>query len=102
MYVGSAGGGRGQLGLFLRLFLNLCNLLTLLRRSRDFHAQNDVTNLGLSQGGNIDAGGGGGEKKRKNLSTISQGCSLCQGSHYHQLQITRDAGIVMTVIDTAC
>ena len=41
---GACGGGR-ELRLFLRLLLNFGNLLPLLRRSRDLHAQDDVPNL---------------------------------------------------------
>ena len=42
-----------QLGLILGLVFDLLNLLTLLRWGSDFHAENNVTNLGLGQGGNV-------------------------------------------------
>ena len=38
MYVSGLGGGSSKLALLLRLFLNLCNLLSLLRRSTDLHS----------------------------------------------------------------
>lgn len=38
-----------ELWLFLGLLLNLCNLNSLSRWSRDFHTQNDVPDLRLSQ-----------------------------------------------------
>lgn len=54
---GACGGGR-QLALFLGLLLDLCDLLPLLRGSTDLHAQDDVPDLGLCQGGHIHTGGG--------------------------------------------
>ncbi len=59
MFVDSASGGGCQLRLLLCLLLNLCNLLALLRGSTDLHAQDDVPDLRLSQGGHIHTGGGG-------------------------------------------
>lgn len=38
-----------QLRLVLSLIFNLLDLLSLLRRGRNFHTQNNVTNFGLSQ-----------------------------------------------------
>lgn len=49
---GSGLRGR-ELRLLLGLLLNLGNLLALLRRRRDLHTQNDVTDLRLSQGGHV-------------------------------------------------
>lgn len=44
-----------QLRLFLGLFLNLGDLLSLRGWSTDFHTQNDVSNFRLSKRGNVDA-----------------------------------------------
>ena len=49
VFVGGAGGGCRQLGLLLRLFLNLGNLLPLLGGGRDLHSQDDVPDLRLCQ-----------------------------------------------------
>lgn len=51
--VDSSGLCGRELRLLLGLLLNLGNLLALLRRRRDLHAQNDVTDLRLSQGGHV-------------------------------------------------
>ena len=45
--------GGGQLRLLLRLLLDLGNLLPLSRRCRDLHAQDDVSDLRLGQGGHV-------------------------------------------------
>ena len=54
MFVDGACGSGGDLALFLGLFLDFCNLLSLLGRSTDLHTQDDVSDLGLCQGGHID------------------------------------------------
>jgi len=45
MFVNSAGLCGCQLRLLLGLLLNFCNLLSLLRGSRDLHAQDNVSDL---------------------------------------------------------
>lgn len=45
-----------ELRLLFSLLLNLGNLLALLWRSRDFHTQDDVTDLRLSQRGHVHTG----------------------------------------------
>lgn len=45
-----------ELRLLFSLFLNLSNLLALLRRSGDLHTQDDVTDLRLGQRGHIHTG----------------------------------------------
>ena len=59
MFVDGLCGGSCDLTLFLCLFLNLCNLLALLRWSTDLHTEDDVSNLRLSQRGHVDTGGDG-------------------------------------------
>ena len=53
MFVGGAGGGCCQLRLLLGLLLDLCNLLSLLRGSRNLHSQNYVPDLRLCQGRHV-------------------------------------------------
>ena len=43
----------GDLALFLRLLLNVGNLLALLARRADLHSQDDVTDFRLREGGHI-------------------------------------------------
>ena len=45
VFVDSARRRRGELRVFLRLFLNLSDLLALGRRGRDLHAEDDVADL---------------------------------------------------------
>lgn len=49
VFVDRACRGRSQLRLFLCLLFDLSDLLALSRRSRDFHAKDDVTNFRLCQ-----------------------------------------------------
>ena len=49
VFVDGSRGGSRQLRLFLGLLLDLSDLLTLRGRRRDFHAQNNVADLGLGQ-----------------------------------------------------
>ena len=60
MLVDGSSGSGSDLALFFRLFLNLSNLLSLLRGGADLHAKNDVTNLTLSQRRNIHTAREGG------------------------------------------
>ena len=57
---GTSGSGR-DLALLFRLFLNLSNLLSLLRGGADLHAKDNVTNLTLSQRCNIHTAREGGD-----------------------------------------
>ena len=54
MFIDSTCGGGSKLWLLLGLFFNLCNLLTLCRRSRDLHTKYDITDFWLCQGHHID------------------------------------------------
>ena len=54
--VDGAGLGGGELGLFLGLLLDLSDLLALLGGSGYLHAQDDVSDLRLGEGGHVDAG----------------------------------------------
>ena len=45
---------RRQLRLLLRLLLDFCDLLPLRARSRDLHAEDDVSDFGLGQAGHVD------------------------------------------------
>ena len=49
VFVDGFGGCGSDLTLFLGLFLDLCNLLSLLRGGTDLHAEDDVSDLRLSQ-----------------------------------------------------
>lgn len=53
MFVDGSGLCGRELRLLFGLLLNLGNLLALLRRRRDLHTQDDVTDLRLSQGGHV-------------------------------------------------
>lgn len=55
MFVDGSRGGGSQLTLLLALLLYLCYLLPLGGGSRDLHAEDDVTDLGLSEGGHVYA-----------------------------------------------
>ena len=57
MFVDCSSGGRCNLTLFFCLFLDLSYLLSLLRRSTDLHAKDDVTDLRLGQRRHIHTGG---------------------------------------------
>lgn len=54
--VDGASLGGSELGLLLGLLLDLGNLLALLGGSRDLHAQDDVSDLRLGEGGHIHTG----------------------------------------------
>ena len=54
VFVDGARRRRGQLRVFLGLFLDLGDLLALRRRGGDLHAENDVSDFGLGQGGHVD------------------------------------------------
>lgn len=59
VFVDSTSGGGCDLTLLLRLFLDLCNLLSLLRGSADLHSQDNVSNLRLCQGCHVHTRGWG-------------------------------------------
>ena len=65
VFVDGACGGGSDLTLLFRLFFNLCDLLSLLRRSTDLHTQDDVTDLGLSQRGHVNT-----EREKENQDNI--------------------------------
>ena len=59
MLVDGARLGGGELGLLLGLLLDLGDLLALLGGSGDLHAQDDISDLRLGEGGHVHAVGGG-------------------------------------------